>query len=122
MTTDLFESLAILMVLVAISAVLPTNWFRDVFVARGTLMTLLGLAYMIYLAVQFQGREDYPGDVIRLIPVVALAIFVIAFFAGKVAFLKKILQGFAEHATVFIYLSVPLSMLSLFIVIIGNLS
>lgn len=121
MATNFFESALILSIPVAISLVLPYHWFRDVFVARGVTMSVLGMGYLYYLAIQFQGREDYPGDVIRLIPFVAITFMIISFAVGRVTFLSKILQGFAERATVLLYFSIPISLLSLFLILCRNI-
>jgi cytochrome bd-type quinol oxidase subunit 1 len=99
--------------------VLPKKWFRDVFVARGASLAILGLAYMIYLANQFQTKEDYPSISLKLWSV-SLAVGLImlgTFFAGRISVVRKILEVFSDRATIFLYISIPLSLISLLVVL-----
>jgi hypothetical protein len=122
LATNLLESLAVLSAPLLLSLALPKKWFCDVFVARGTTVALLGLAYMIYLANQFKSNEDYPS--LSLKPwSVALAMVLIAlgvFFVGRASMARKVVEAFSDRATVFLYLSIPLSLMSL-LVILGRL-
>lgn len=115
--TNLLESLATLVPLLVLAVILPRQWFYEGFVARSVSVLLVGLGYMMYLANQFQGKEDYPSAVIRLIPLALLAIFLAAFLVGRIAFLRAVIEGFAERATVFLYISIPLSLACLLVVL-----
>jgi hypothetical protein len=117
LATNLLESLLVLALPLALSLVLPRKWFAEAFVARGVIMVLSALGYAAFLLTRFQSREDYPGSLIRLIPVVVLASLALAFLAGKVKFLVRALDFFAEQATVFLYFTVPLSLIALFVVL-----
>lgn len=122
LVTNLLESLAVLSAPILLSLALPKKWFFDLFVARGASLTTLGLTYMIYLANQFQTKEDYPS--LSLKPwSVALAIALITlgvFFGGRVSAVRRAVEVFSDRATVFLYLSIPLSLASL-LMILGRL-
>ena len=122
LVTNLLESLAVLSAPILLGLALPRRWFCDVFAVRGTTVALLGLAYMIYLANQFQTKEDYPSLSLKPWSVV-LAMVLIAlgvFFSGRVSVLRKVVEALSDRATVFLYLSIPLSLVSL-LVILGRL-
>jgi hypothetical protein len=121
MATNLLESLLVLCLPLGVSLVLPRKWFSEAFVARGVIVVLSALGYAAFIMYQFQSREDYPSGIIRLIPVVFLASLVLAYLAGKVKFLVKALDFFAEQATIFLYITLPISLVSLVVVIVRSL-
>lgn len=110
MTVNFLESLLVLAMPLGLSLVLPRKWFSDVFVTRSVLVTLSALGYAAYLLTQFQSREDYPGGIVRLIPVVFLASLVLAFLLGKIKIVVKAIDFFAEQATIFLYIFIPVSL------------
>ena len=119
LATNFLESLLVLSAPVILSFILPPKWFRDLFVARGTSLVIFGLGYAMLLASQFQNRDDYPGVLLKVWSV-ALAIGVIVllvFVAGKTPFIKRAVEVIAEHATIFLYVYVPLSLISLIVVL-----
>jgi hypothetical protein len=119
--TNFVESTILLFGIILLSVLLPGKIFSSAFVSRGVLLGVLGLAYMIYLAFQFGDREDYPTDLVRLMPVVFLLAMAIAFWVGRVSFLRKIIEGFADRAIIFLYFLLPLSLVSVVVVIFRNI-
>jgi hypothetical protein len=117
MMTNLFESLLVLCLPLGLCLILPRKWFSDVFVARSVIITLSVLGYAAYILTQFQSREDYPGGVVRLIPIVFLVSLLLAFLAGKVKILVKVIDFFAEQATIFLYITIPVSLVCLVVVL-----
>ena len=118
LATNLLESLLILCLPILLGFVLPRKWFLDAFVTRSVLVVLSGLGYAAYILTQFNSREDYPGNVIRSFPLVLLASLVLAFLAGKVKILTRVVDFFSEQATVFLYLSIPLSLIAVSVVLV----
>ena len=119
LATNFVESLLVICIPIVLSFVLPQKWFRDSFVARGTALVVLGLGYAMILASQFQSRDDYPGIFLKVWSV-ALALGVIAllvFIVEKVPFLTKAGENVAERATIFLFVYIPLSLISLVIVL-----
>ena len=116
--TNLLESLLILCLPLGLGVILPRKWFLDVFVSRGVIVVLSVLGFAAYILTQFNSREDYPGNVIRSFPLVLLASLVLAFLAGKVKILTRVVDFFSEQATVFLYLSIPLSLIAVSVVLV----
>ena len=112
--TNFVESLVVLFPLVVLSILLPKKWFYDFFVARGTTLVLLGLGYMIYLAYQVQGKIDHPVYSYRLKPIVLELAFLMVggFILSGIRPVRKILEFFADQATIILYISIPISIVS----------
>lgn len=115
--TNLLESLVVMLPLLALAIILPRRWFADGFVAHSVPAVVLGLGYMMYLASQFQGKEDYPSGVIRLMPLVLVAMMLAALLGGKIKPLRSAIEGFADRATIFLYILIPLSLACLLVVL-----
>lgn len=118
MTTNLLESLLVLCLPLGLSVIMPRKWFSDVFITRSVIVTFTALGYAVYILTQFESRVDYPGSVVRLIPVVFLASLVMAFLVGKVKAIVRVIDFFAEQAKIFLYLALPISLISLVVVIV----
>jgi hypothetical protein len=120
LATNFAESLAALCVPLLLSPVLPKKSFRDVFVARGAALAIAGLAYLMFLTDQFKYKNDYPN--LRLetwvlaLPIAAIPPLV--YLAGRITWLRKILESFADRATIFLYITVPLSILSVLAILV----
>lgn len=115
--TNFLESLVVLVLPVLLAVLLPQKWFYQGFVSRSIAILLIGLGYMMYLANLFQGKDDYPSAAIQLAPLVLLASLLAVFLVAKIAVLRKLIEGFAERATVFLYISIPLSLVCLLFVL-----
>lgn len=111
MTTNLLESLLVLCLPLGLSVILPRKWFSDVFITRSVIVTLSALGYAAYILTQFESRMDYPGSVIRLIPIVFLASLVTAFLVGKMKAIVRVIDFFAEQAKIFLYFTLPISLI-----------
>ena len=119
LVTNFLESLLAVCVPIVLGFILPPKWFRDSFVSRGTSLVLLGLGYFMFLAYQFQAKDDYPSVLLKAWAV-ALALGIIAllvFMIAKIPFLNKALGFIAERGTVFLYVYIPLSLVSLVVVL-----
>ena len=120
MATNFAESLAVLCAPVMLGILLPKKWFYDVFVARGASLVMAGLGYMIYVAYQFQTKDSYPS--LSLKPwsfALALALILLfVFVVGQIAFLRRVFEFVADRAVIFLYISIPLSILSIVVILI----
>ena len=120
--TNLLESLLVLLAPITLSLLLPKKWFCDAFVVRGTTLVMLGLGYMMYFATRFTDVNDYPAAMIKVTPYVLVIILVLVFLLGRIGFLSRIIEAFANRAVILLYLSIPASIISLVIVIIRNIT
>ena len=120
LATNLVESLAVLCAPLVMSLALPKAWFHDRFVARGAALAISGLAYMMYLANQFKTKDDYPSLTLKTwsLGLAVILILFIVYLAGRLNPFKKVLELLADRAIIFLYISLPLSILSLVVVLI----
>jgi hypothetical protein len=121
MATNFFESMVVLLGVIAVGAVLPAKWFADVFIARGTSLSILVLGLMMYVSSQFITKEYYPSEIIDWIPAIFLLIAVTVYFFGRLQFMRNAIEFFADRAIVFLYISVPVSVFSLVVIAIRNI-
>ena len=119
LATNLLESLVVLCAPLFMSLALPKKWFYDLFVARGAALALSGLAYMMYLANQFKTKDDYPSLTLKpwTLGLAVAGILVIVYLAGRLNLFRKLLEVLADRAIIFLYISLPLSLIALVVVI-----
>lgn len=117
------ESLLLLCMLVVLSAVLPKKIFGDMFVARSALLAILGLGYLIYLALVIgqSKASQFPMEIFKLLPIVGVVIFGASIFLPLLSIARLILEDFADRAITFLYLLVPLSTVAGVVFIVNNL-
>lgn len=120
LATNFIESLMVLCAIIVLSVILPKKWFYDLFVARGTCIVLFGLGYMTYLAYQVQAKVDHPVFSFRLVTLVpeAILVLVLGYLVGGIRPIRKFLEFFSEQATIFLYLFIPISIVSVLIVLV----
>jgi len=119
LAVNFIESLIALCAPLVLSFILPQKWFRDLFVVRGASLIIVGLGYAIFLTEQFQYKDAYPSLYLKLWAV-ALAVGLIAllvFATGKISAIKKVIEVIADRAMIFLFIYVPLSIISLLIVL-----
>lgn len=121
MTTNLLESLFWLLAVIVVGAVFPKRWFADAFIARGAGMSILGLGLMMYVANQITYKDYYPAEMIHWSPVLLLLMVLFVYFLGRVKFLRTSIEMIADRALIFLYISIPVSILSLIVVVIRNI-
>jgi hypothetical protein len=121
LTTNLLESLLILAGLNFFCFVLPKHWFQDSFVARSLLFILPGLGYLMYYASLFGKEVDPPSALSLSLPVVFVALLLLSLFLSRILRLKNLAETVADRLTVFLYLLIPLSLLSVVFVLARNL-
>ncbi len=114
------ESLIVLCVPLLLALVLPRKWFRDVFIARGAALCMSALGYMMLLAYQFNDKDTYPAAFLKpwTLLLVLIGIAMVVYLSGRVALLRKVLEALADRLSIFAYILVPLSLISLLVVII----
>jgi len=120
-STNLLESMVIIIGLVSMTAVLPNKWFRDVFGPAGTVFVILLLSYMGYFLFQIYSREDYPSEVVKFAPIVIAGLFVFASLLARVSIIRKILNALTDRITVFLVFLLPLGIISLVVVLMKNI-
>jgi hypothetical protein len=121
MVVNFLESLFVLILPIALSLILPVNWFRDQFVARGVALVVVLLTALLFTSRIIAGLADLPPYLGWIIfGVILVAVLAVHIF-GKVGFLRRTLEEVSDRAVIFLYVSVPVSAVSLIVVVIRNL-
>ncbi len=121
MALNFLESIIILLAPLLLNMILPPKWFYDRFVTRGVSLVLLGLGYLILLNRNMNALDPFPWDMIRLIPIVAVVILILVFLIDRIPFVPRILDELSNRALVFLYVSIPISVISVLVVLIRNI-
>lgn len=120
MLNTLLESLVVLLAPVLLSLALPDKWFHEMFVVRGASFVFLSLGYLMFFAFQFQ-EETYPKLLLFLTPGVFVVIFCLVYFLGRLALARWVIESFANRAVIFLYLSIPISVIAVLFIILRQI-
>jgi hypothetical protein len=123
LATNFAESLVVLCAPLILALALPRRWFYDVFVARGAALAIAGLGYLMFLAYQFKEKSAYPALSLQAwtILLAAALIAMVVYLFGRIAVLRKALEVIADRVAIFPYILVPLSIVSLLVVLVRSL-
>lgn len=94
----------------------------ELFVARGSLFSILGLGYLIYLALAVgqSKSSQFPMDLFKWVPFMFLVILLLAIFLPRVEMVRKIMEDFADRTLIFLYILLPLTGLGLLLFLFNN--
>lgn len=122
---DLVESILVLAgVLVLEFTIFLAVKNKEEFQSRSILLVLVILGTSMLRLALFQNYEDINSFLSSEMLWWAISIplsLVLAIFAPKSRLVRNILEGFAERATVFVYIYIPLSFVSLIVVLARNI-
>jgi hypothetical protein len=121
MAMNFLESLTVVLAPVLLCLLLPSNWFFDNFIARGVSLAMLWLGYSMLFTTQMQDAEGYPKNLLVMSVLAVLLAIPLASVVGKISIVRKFLEAFSDRAIVFLYLSIPISAISLLFFIFRNL-
>lgn len=122
LTYALFESLAVLIILVFVSVLLPAKLFRDKFVAVSTSIVFLTVAWFIL--------AHYNDQIIRLWGIRQFAIWAVIFgltillaivVVHRFGALERVINSIAQRLSVLSSLYIFLGVVSLIVVVIRNI-
>ena len=114
------ESLLITGILVLLSAILPSNWLRNGFAFKAFIVIVMATASAILLQRTMQGTMP-ALPVLTLIwftPLVWAVIFII--LAQRKPRVQSILLEIAERISIMLFIYVPIGLISLIAVTVGN--
>lgn len=118
---DFVETVLVLGLLLILSGLLPRRALSDQFVVNGTIITICFLGSIV-LYFQFfkisQLLVDFPYWLISFLLLTLLLLFA----ARKVRAVRKTVEFIADRCIVFLYLFLPLTLLSLLLVLARNVS
>jgi hypothetical protein len=120
---NLVEFLLVIGVIVLINFLLPRQFFMEMFVARGSLLSGFSLGYLMYLAFSIGQSKlsQFPWKIFQWAPFVFIAIFLLAIVLPYILPIRKIVEDFADRAIIFLYILAPLTGLGLLIFVFNNL-
>lgn len=119
---NLMESLLVLAVPLGLSLILPRSWFHERFRTRGASLALFGLGFLIYLNRKMHIDSPFPVVLMMWIPAVVAGIIALVYLVDRVGFLRRALDEAASRLTIFLYITIPISTISLLVVLIRNVS
>ena len=122
MTAALLESLAILFVLLVVCLTLPARWMRDVFVTRGTTAAVFGFgSIMLYMYRYSEIGYSFISSLF-LWSLAGLAVAILmTFLSTHIRGMVRAAAWISDRVTVFLFLLIPISLVSLVVVIYRNL-
>jgi hypothetical protein len=123
MATALFESLIVIGFLLLLCLILPSNAFRDLFVIRGSWLALgLTLSFLGHAAWRgFLGFSYIESSLLPWTLISVVVMLLITFAAARVRFMTRTAAWLSDRLTVFLYLIVPIAILSLIVVVVRNI-
>ena len=118
---NIIESLLILLVLLALSVILPSKWFSEEFVVKGSTLTLLTLGgLMVFNQTLFEDIVHPSVLLPKLLAFGAVTAFLMFLF-GRIGFLKKTMEEIANRMTVFLYIWMPITAISILVLLVRNI-
>lgn len=120
-TVNLLESFAVVSIPVILSLILPQKWFFERFVTKSVLLVLAGLGYMMYIASHINAVEPFPYTLFQWAPFVFLLILAVVFILDRIPFLARILEELSDRFVVFLFISIPVSIVSFIVVLFRNI-
>ena len=119
---NLLESILVLLVPLVMSIILPHKWFYDRFKTRSISLVLFGLGFLVYLNRHLHADSPFPLTLVRGIPITAVGILILTFLVDQVSFLRRVLDELANRLTIFLYISIPVSVIALLVVLIRDIT
>lgn len=122
MLTAFLESLFLAGLLLLLSFLLPARMFRDQFLVRGTWLAL-GLAISILGNGIWRGMTRFTYAEISLVlwsVISLLAIAFLTFISARLRFMVSAAAWISDRLIIFLYILIPLSILSILVVIVRN--
>lgn len=120
---NFLEALIVIVVILAINLVLPASLFMEKFVARGALLSVFSLGYLMYLAnaIGVSKSSQFPSELFKWVPLVLLLALVLAIGLPYLNPIQRIADGLADRAVVFLYVLLPITAIGMLIFLWINL-
>ncbi len=114
---NFFESFVVLNAVILLGVILPEGWLRRDFVLVGGFVVLYFLGFGMFLLYNYISLPQLGRSV-------TAALFL--FFVGQYAIrrfrpARKVIETLAERSVVFLYISIPITIVGLFIVVLRNI-
>ncbi|SRR6266511_1891178 len=120
--TAFVESILICIFLLLLCFLLPSQMFRDQFVVRGTWLAV-GLALSILGNGVWRGMTRFTYAEVSLAiwsSASLIIIILLTFLSTKIRFMTVVADWISDRLIIFLYLLIPLSILSILVVLVRN--
>lgn len=115
------ESLLVTGLLILLAAILPSRWLRDGFAYKGFIFIAVATAAAILFQKNLKGALPSP-DTLTLYWFVPLALIAVLIAAVQMMpRARDVLLNLADRVSIMLFLYVPIGLLSLMIIVLGNL-
>jgi hypothetical protein len=119
-TTNFFESLVIVFIVILLCLIF-TRHFADRFVTTGTLITLAGLLFLVYRSYYFPLKIINGLTSIQWLIVGMAGLAILLCPWHRWPSLDRNIKLFADYFLIFLYITIPVSILSVCVVLFRNL-
>lgn len=121
MSVALLESIAVTILLVLLSVILPPGWLREGFAYKG--FVIIAIATAASILFQKLLPDDYPSTLMLAVSAVVPIVLIVALIAVGQAFprLRSLLLDIQDRISIMLYIYVPIGIISLMVVFIRNL-
>jgi hypothetical protein len=121
MSVALLESIAVTILLVLLSIILPSSWLRDGFAYKGFVIIVIASAASILF--QKFLPDDYPSTLMLAVStIVPLALIVILIAVSRsIPRLQSLFLDIQDRISIMLFIYVPIGVLSLLVVLFRNL-
>jgi hypothetical protein len=121
MSVALLESIAVTILLVLLSVLLPSNWLRDGFAYKGFVIVVIATAASILF--QKFLPDDYPSILMLAASTLVPLILIVLLIGVSQSFpkLRSLLLDIQDRISIMLFIYVPIGVLSLMVVVFRNL-
>lgn len=117
--TNLIESLAVLSLFLAVSVALPSRALKEVFVVRGGMSALVLIgSMMLFLNRYVAIGSEFGGNLSLWMLGTILLVIVLAMLSTRIRFLSALISWISDRLTVFLFVLMPLSALSILYILV----
>lgn len=118
---NFLESLFILLFILSLCVVLPRNWLFAEFIYRGTALSLFIAIYLTTMIVRRSQIMEFSTNMAKWFPVILVIALLFIMIVEKLSFMKKLVEEFADRATIFLYINIPASIVAIVIIMIRTI-
>ena len=121
MSVALLESIAVMILLVLLSVLLPSNWLRDGFAYKGFVIVVIATAASILF--QKFLPDDYPSALMLTVSTLVPLILIVVLIGVSQSFprLRSLLLDIQDRISIMLFIYVPIGIFSLMVVVFRNL-
>lgn len=118
---NFFESLMVFWASFVLVLIFPKKWFFDRFLTIGSLLSMLIGGSLIYFSSIAEAAKDFSYSLLAQAVLLFAVSVCLAVLAGRVHMISTIVELLADRLKVFLYISVPVSLLSILLIVIRNI-